>query len=52
MNNLFLKKKLTIEGAGGGGSKGQAPPPPDVTQYPAVLAPPQFSNLNTINSFS
>ena len=54
MNNLFLKKKLTIQGAGlgGRGGGGQAPPPPDVTQYPAVLAPPQFSNLNTINSFS
>jgi hypothetical protein len=52
MNNLFLKKKLTIQGAGGGSKGGQAPPPPDVTQYPAVLAPPQFSNLNTINSFS
>lgn len=51
MKNLFLKKGLTIQGSGGG-SKGQAPPPPDVTQYPAVLAPPQFSNLNTINSFS
>ena len=52
MKNLFLKKKLTIKGAGGGGGKGQTPPPPNVAQYPAVLAPPQFSNLNTINSFS
>ena len=52
MNNLFLKKKLTIQGSGGGGKGGQSAPPPDVTQYPAVLAPPQFSNLNTINSFS
>jgi len=53
MNILHLKKKLTIQGAGGGGGGGgQTPSPPDVKQYPSVLAPPQFSNLNTINSFS
>jgi hypothetical protein len=52
MNNLFLKKALTIFGAGGGNQGGQSAPPPNIAQYPAVLAPPQLSNVSSIASFS
>lgn len=52
MNNLFLKKALTIFGAGGGNQGGQSTPPPNIAQYPAVLAPPQLSNVSSIASFS
>jgi len=52
MKNLLFKKKLTLQGAGGGGPKTPDYPPPQVTQYPSVLAPPQFKNIDTISSFS
>jgi hypothetical protein len=53
MKHFLQKSKLIICGAGGkGGGGGSQPPPPNVSQYPAVLAPPQFSNLETISSFS
>jgi hypothetical protein len=51
MNNFLKKQLLTIKGAGGGGGA-PSPPPPVITQYPAVLAPPQLGQLNTITSFS
>jgi hypothetical protein len=50
MNNFLRKKKITICGAGGGSPS--QPPPPNVSQYPSVLAPPQFSKVNSISSFS
>ena len=49
MKHFLVKNSLTIKGAGGGQS---TPPPPVVTQYPAVLAPPSYSDFNSINSFS
>jgi hypothetical protein len=55
MKNLFLKKNITIEGGGGmfkGGGGAQQSPPPNISQYPGVLTPPIFNNLNSINSFS
>jgi hypothetical protein len=52
MKHFLHKKNLTICGAGGKKGGGQQPPPPDVSQYPSVLAPPQFSSLESIDSFS
>lgn len=49
MNHFLIKNSLTIRGAGG---KPSSPPPPIVTQFPSVLAPPQFGQFNSINSFS
>ena len=51
MRNFLHKKNITIFGAGGGGSN-STPPPPNISQYPSILTPPQFSNVNTISSFS
>jgi hypothetical protein len=50
MKHLLIKNFLTLKGAGGG--KPSTPPPPIVSQFPSVLAPPQFGNFNSINSFS
>jgi hypothetical protein len=52
MKHLIKKNKLTIMGAGGGPKQQPPPPPPTVTQYPSVLAPPQFGDISSINSFS
>ena len=52
MKHFLKKNSLTIKGSGGGGGSPPTPPPPVVTQYPAVLAPPQVGQLNSITSFS
>lgn len=50
MKHLLTKKSLTLFGAGGGGAS--APPPATITQYPAVLVPPQMGDAQSISSFS
>ena len=49
MKHFLIKNSLTLKGSGG---KPAAPQPPVVTQFPSVLAPPQFGSFNSINSFS